>query len=275
MPSLTEAVAVTAPAVLAGATDYCTHPGGLDVVRVGGTKYPDLDRVLAAAPDLVLANAEENRREDVEALRAAGVPVWVTFPRTLDEALASLTRMLRRLDLADPPWLADARAAWAVLPASGPTSERSPSGVVAPEGSAPGVVVPGGSVRRAVVPVWRRPWVVLGPGTFAGDLLARLGVHNVYADADDPDSGPDVQREVDRYPRPSLAQLLARRPDLVVLPDEPYAFAAEDGPEAFPGVPCALVSGRHLTWYGPSLADAQALLTAQLADTVTAPAPGG
>ena len=51
---------------------------------------------------------------------------------------------------------------------------------------------------------------------------------------------------------------------LVVLPDEPYAFTAEDGPEAFPGVPAALVSGRHLTWYGPSLAEAPALLASQL-----------
>ncbi|MFD0821759.1 helical backbone metal receptor, partial [Micromonospora zhanjiangensis] len=112
---------------------------------------------------------------------------------------------------------------------------------------------PAGPRRRAVVPVWRRPWVVLGPGTFAGDLLHRLGIDNLY-DAD-----------VDRYPRPELAEMLARRPELVVLPDEPYPFSATDGPEAFPGLPCALVSGRHLTWYGPSLAEARDLLAGQLA----------
>ncbi|HEX2773477.1 MAG TPA: helical backbone metal receptor, partial [Micromonosporaceae bacterium] len=158
--------------------------------------------------------------------------VWVTFPRTLDEALVSLARMLARLGLADLPWLAKARAAWDGLP------------------SAPR--------RRAVVPVWRRPWVVLGPDTFAGDLLARLAVDNLYDDADE------------RYPRPPLDDMLARRPELVVLPDEPYAFHADDGPEAFPGLPCALVSGRHVTWYGPSLVEAPALLSAQLAATVTA-----
>ncbi|MFD0821631.1 helical backbone metal receptor, partial [Micromonospora zhanjiangensis] len=101
VPSLTEAVAVTAPVLLVGATDYCTHPAGLDVVRVGGSKYPSVDRVLAAVPDLVLANAEENRRADVEALRAAGVPVWVTYPRTLDAALVSLAGILARLGLTD------------------------------------------------------------------------------------------------------------------------------------------------------------------------------
>ncbi|MEV0730120.1 helical backbone metal receptor [Polymorphospora sp. NPDC050346] len=229
VPSLTEAVAVSAPGLLVAATDYCTHPGDLDVPRVGGTKFPALDGVLSAVPDLVLANAEENRRADVEVLRAAGVPVWVTYPRTLPEALRSLERMLARLDVAPPPWLAAAADAWA-RPWDGP-------------------------VRRAVVPVWRRPWVVLGGGTFAGDLLRRLGVHNVYDDA------------ADRYPRPPLPELLGRRPELVVLPDEPYAFTATDGPEAFPGVPYVLVSGRHLTWYGPSLAEARTLLATQLTPT--------
>jgi ABC-type Fe3+-hydroxamate transport system substrate-binding protein len=226
VPSLTEAIAVSAPGLLAGATDYCTHPPGLDVPRVGGTKYPSVDRVRALAPDLVVANAEENRREDVEALRAAGVPVWVTYPRTLDEALASLARLLAVLGAGEPTWLADARAAW-TPPSPGPPV-------------------------RAVIPVWRRPWVVLGGETFAGDLLRRLGVQNLYGGSQD------------RYPRPPLAEILARTPDLVVLPDEPYAFTPTDGPEAFPGVRCALVSGRHLTWYGPSLAEARTLLAAQL-----------
>ena len=226
MPSLTEAVARTVPDLLVGATDWCVEPPGLDVLRVGGTKYPDLVRVRAAAPDLVLANAEENRREDVEVLRSAGVAVWVTYPRTLDAALDSLGRLLAFLGRPDPPWLRAAREAW-----SEPFT---------------------GVRRRALIPVWRRPWVVLGADTFAGDLLARLGIDNVYAAAPE------------RYPRPSLACARATGADLVVLPDEPYAFTADDGPEAFPGLPYALVSGRHLTWYGPSLATARAVLSEAL-----------
>ena len=232
VPSLTEAVAVTAAGLLVGATNYCTHPAGLDVPRVGGSKYPSVARVLECAPDLVLANAEENRREDVEALRAAGVAVWVTFPRTLDEAFASLERMFAALRLPEPDWLAGARAAWAQPP--------SLSG-------------------RVIVPVWRRPWIVLGGQTFAGDLLARLGLVNVYADSPD------------RYPRPSLEEIRGRGADLLVLPDEPYAFTATDGPEAFPGLPYTLVSGRHLTWYGPSLREAREVLTAQLASRGSTP----
>ena len=53
-------------------------------------------------------------------------------------------------------------------------------------------------------------------------------------------------------------------PDLVVLPDEPYRFTTEDGPESFPGIDVALVSGRFLTWYGPSLIDAHEVLDRQL-----------
>lgn len=226
VPSLTEAVALSAPGVLVGATDYCTQPEGLDVTRVGGSKYPAVDAVLALAPDLVLANVEENRESDVAALRAAGVPVWVSYPRTVPDALDTLAELLDILDAPRRGWLAGARRVWSP-PHEGPT-------------------------RPAVVPVWRRPWVVLGGDTFASDLLSRLGIVNVFAGA------------ADRYPRPSLSDLNDSAAELVVLPDEPYAFSAQDGPEAFPGLPCALVSGRHLTWYGPSLVEARRILTEQL-----------
>ncbi|MDM4718785.1 helical backbone metal receptor [Micromonospora sp. WMMA1363] len=236
VPSLTEAVASTLPGLLVGATDWCTHPVGLDVPRVGGSKYPDLDRIRALRPDLVLVNVEENRREDADALAAAGVPVRVTYPRTVDDALTELAALLAELGAAaEPGWLTAARHAWSAVPVDAPP-------------------------RRAVVPVWRRPWVVLGRDTFAGDVLRRLGVTHLYAD------------HAERYPRPPLAELRARKPELVVLPDEPYPFAPGDGPEAFPGVPCALVSGRHLTWYGPSLGEAPARLAAQLAAAVSDPA---
>jgi ABC-type Fe3+-hydroxamate transport system substrate-binding protein len=224
VPSLTESVAATAPGLLVGATDWCTHPPDLDVTRVKGTKSPSLERVLDLHPDLVLANAEENRPEDLEALRAAGLAVWVTFPTTVPEALVSLGRMLTACRLDRPAWLDAADAAWAE-PWSGPR-------------------------RRALVPIWRRPWMAVGSGTFTGDVLGRLGVDNVLA------------HSPERYPRIDLGSLPAY--ELVVLPDEPYAFSPEDGPEAF-DAPSRCVSGRHLTWYGPSLAEARQVLQAQLA----------
>lgn len=228
VPSLTEAVAESGPGLLVGATDWCTHPAGLRVARVGGTKNPDVPAILALRPDLVVANEEENREPDLAALRDAGTEVLLTTVRTLDDAFAELHRLLAvACGLPRPRWLDEAEAAWAALP-------------------------PPSAPRRAVVPVWRKPWMVLGRDTFAGDLLARLGVDNVYAD------------HAERYPRVPLDELNAAGADLVVLPDEPYRFTAADGPEAFPALPAELVDGRFLTWYGPSLVRAPEALRAAL-----------
>lgn len=227
VPSLTETVASLDPGLLVGATRWCTHPPDLSLVRIGGTKNPDVSQILGLAPDVVLANEEENRESDLDALRAAGAAVWITKIRDLPAALASLRRMItlacRR---PAPAWLDAAGAAW-----------QHPVTVA----------------RVAVVPIWRRPWMVIGSDTFAGDLLARLGVSNIYGGHED------------RYPRVSIEELRAAGADLIVLPDEPYRFTASDGPEAFAGCPTALVSGRHLTWYGPSLVEAPAVLGRQLA----------
>lgn len=111
VPSLTETIALSAPGRLVGATDWCVHPVGLGVERVCGTKNPDLDRIHDLSPDLVVANEEENRRIDVEALRAKGIPVWVTDIRTVDLALESIERLLHLLDAPERSWLDDARAA--------------------------------------------------------------------------------------------------------------------------------------------------------------------
>jgi ABC-type Fe3+-hydroxamate transport system substrate-binding protein len=227
VPSLTEAVAVTAPGLLVGATDWCTHPDDLDehgVTRVRGTKNPDIETIVALAPDLVLANAEENKPGELEKLREAGLAVYVTDIRDVDSALRSLERMLAACGLERPAWIDGARTAWDALPLP----------------DAP---------RRAVIPIWRKPWMAVGSDTFTGAVLARLGVENVL------DDSPE------RYPRFDPAQLPPH--DLVVLPDEPYRFTADDGPESFEA-PSALVSGRLLTWYGPSLLEAAHELPAAL-----------
>jgi ABC-type Fe3+-hydroxamate transport system substrate-binding protein len=228
VPSLTEALAATDRAQLVGATDYCTHPADLDVARIGGSRFPDLDKVTALAPDLVLANAEETQPADIERLRRLGIPVWVTAPTTLAQAFGSLRRMLAACGHPEPAWLDQARCAWA------PTYDGSPP------------------IRTAIVPIWRKPWRVLGAGTFGGDVLRQLGIANAF------DASPE------RYPKVDQDELASTAADLVVLPDEPYLFGPGDGPDAFPGKQVAYVSGRHLFWYGPSLAEARDLLERQL-----------
>jgi ABC-type Fe3+-hydroxamate transport system substrate-binding protein len=113
VPSLTEALAVTVPEGLLGATDWCTHPADLDVPRVRGTKNPDRTAIAELAPDLVVANREENRRLDVDRLRAAGVPVWVTLNEYVDQALQSMSRLfVDVLAVGVPEWLREAADEW-------------------------------------------------------------------------------------------------------------------------------------------------------------------
>ena len=222
VPSLTEALVSAAPDRVVGATDWCTHPAGLDVTRVRGTKNPDLAAIRALSPDLVIANKEENRELDVRRLRDSGVPVWVTDIETVPAAVESMERLFDAgVRWSRPDWLADARALWC--------------------GPLPPVT------RTVAIPIWRDPWMVVGARTFTTDLVRRLGWDNVYS------------THGERYPRVELSDLDERGADAVLLPDEPYVFTPDDGPEAFTATPTELVSGRLLTWYGPSLVEAARL----------------
>lgn len=228
VPSLTEAIAARSRDLLVGATDWCTHPADLDVTRVRGTKNPDLAAIAGLAPDLVVANKEENRELDVRRLRERGVSVWVTDIEDVPSALTSMRRLwVEGLQQPVPDWLERAEHLWG-----------------APAPAARGTVV---------VPIWRDPWMAVGPRTYTSDLLTRLGWTNALA-------GPDAD-PTDRYPHVDLADLDHPGVDLALLPDEPYEFTTDDGPEAFTRVPTRLVSGRLLTWYGPAMVEAHEALS--------------
>ena len=214
VPSLTEAIAVTNRAALVGATDWCTQPADLDVTRVRGTKNPDVKAIAALQPDVVIANQEENRELDVRRLRESGIDVWVTRIETVPEAFSSMRRMFTEALGWDPPaWLDRAETVWEA-PAEG--------------------------AGRLAVAVWRDPWMVVGRDTFTGDRLERMGYTNAFGESSE------------RYPKVEIGEL--DQPGvLVLLPDEPYVFTQDDGPEAFENAETRLVNGRLLTWYGPSL----------------------
>ena len=236
VPSLTEAIAETCPDLLVGATDWCTHPADLDVTRVRGTKNPNLHAIAGLSPDLVIANKEENRELDVRRLRDRGIDVWVTDIEDVPSALTSMRRLLTEaLDVAVPDWLERAEQLWG-------TPAPTDRGTV-------------------VVPIWRDPWMAVGPRTYTTDLLARLGWTNVLA----PSRLLAGARRTsgtggDRYPHVDLTDIDREGIDLVLLPDEPYEFTPEDGPEAFTHAPTRLISGRLLTWYGPAMVEAHEAL---------------
>lgn len=231
VPSETESVARLAGLDrLVGRTEWCEEPAGeIEVVpTVGGTKKLDVDAVRALAPDLVLANQEENGRRDVERLIEAGLRVHVSFPCTVAASLEYVAALARLLGVDAPELALPARA----------------------EG-----------MRRVFVPIWREPWMSFDRRTYGSDVLAHLGLENVFgdrarryplaadvADADAVDAG---ERDT-RYPRTSREEVMSRAPDLALLPDEPFRFDASHVAElrAWGIADVRLISGKDLFWYG-------------------------
>ena len=218
---------------LVGVTVYCVEPR--DVVRattrVGGEKDPDLSAIGALRPDLVVANVEENRAEDVAALRTAGIRVWVTYPRTVAESLAMIDELgeVTGTREAARGLLAMLRPLYERVRAR--TSARAPASVF--------------------YPIWRQPWMTIGSDTYVHDLLATCGGANVFGDRT-------------RYPTVTLHEVAARAPAVILLPDEPFRFrrahVADFDP--YPQVPAVrerrihLVDGKRFSWHGPRLAEA-------------------
>jgi ABC-type Fe3+-hydroxamate transport system substrate-binding protein len=243
VPSLTEALfAFGLRAEVVGRTAYCVEPAALvgGTPTVGGTKTPDLAAIAALQPDLIVASAEENVREHVEALIATGVRVYVSLPDTVRRALSELADLARLTghEAAARPWL-DATNHLVSELAARRCSRRA---------------------VRYFCPIWRRPYMVAAPHTYMSDLLSLCGGENIFAD------GPA------RYYAVDLSEAAARRPEVVLLPDEPYPFAARHLPEilAFGEMPAVrdgrvhLVDGQWITWYGPRMAAGLRAVTALL-----------
>jgi ABC-type Fe3+-hydroxamate transport system substrate-binding protein len=247
-------VALGAGASLVGRTRYCEVPEVAHLPVVGGTKDVDVAQVLALAPDLVIANQEENARPALEALAAEGARVLVSLPRRVADGLAHLARLARVFGLArTEPAASLLRRGYRLTPPTPPWR------------------------RRAFVPIWMDPLMTLNGDTFGSDVLAQLGVDNVFGDrlrlyplAADLGKGPAILaagRDV-RYPRVTLAEVVAHAPELVLLPDEPYRFTAEDEAALRAALPLAevrRVSGKDLFWYGAWTIDALERLARELA----------
>jgi ABC-type Fe3+-hydroxamate transport system substrate-binding protein len=232
VPSWTETLfALGAGGSVAAVTDYCVHPADAvaELPHVGGTKNPDRRAIAALAPDLVLANKEENRARDVERLEAEGLRVFVTYARTVAGAVAELRALGR---------IAGRAAAAEALAREVESRLATPRGVGAPR-------------PRVAALVWRDPLMAVGGDTFASDLIACAGGDNVFASAEG------------RYPRIDESALAAARPDVLLLPTEPYAFGEKERAEYLAlDCPAArdgrvhVVEGELLSWYGPRMARA-------------------
>lgn len=223
VPSTTETVAALGRAdALVGVTKYCTVGAPAGVATVGGTKNPEVTKIVALRPDLVLVNTEENRRPDIDELRAGGLNVLESLPKTVEGARDALLEIGGALD---------AEAAAAELAAD------IDAALAAAEDAAPPQRV------VALTLIWRKPWMALGPDTYADDVLWRCGFANALSGSED------------RYPK--LAEGLLWGADVVLLPSEPYAFGDKDldaVAQLAPGTPTRFVDGELLTWHGPRTA---------------------
>ncbi|MGD0290938.1 MAG: helical backbone metal receptor [Candidatus Binataceae bacterium] len=243
VPSWTETLfAFGAADEIVGITRFCVEPAEAvaAVPKIGGTKNPDIKAIVDQRPDLVIANAEENRREDIERLRADGVAVFTTFPRTVASAVESI---LKLGSVVGRPAEAGAMAREIV---------KSVSEIETGLGA-------WSKLRfRVFCPVWKNPWIAFNGDTYAHDVLRMLGFNNIYATAGE------------RYPRVTLDEALELRPDYVLLPNEPYEFDAKDVEELKPLLPPALsrrvvlINGRDLHWYGARMVDGLKTLSALL-----------
>ena len=240
VPSLTEALFAfgVGPRVV-GRTRYCLWPVRAvgKVPTVGGTKKVDVVRLLDLEPDLVVAVKEENSRENVEKIQAAGVPVFVGAPESVEGAIWLLRELARAIE---------APQAESVLHPIERVYDRLRERTKRMNS------------RRVFVPIWKNPYMSVGSDTYAHDVLVTCGAENVCAGST-------------RYPVFTLEEVEAAQPEIVLLPDEPYPFCAEDLEEFYAlDIPAAhedrifLVDGKLLTWYGPRMASSLTQLAALL-----------
>ena len=209
---------------LVGRTDYCELPAEIvaGVPSVGGTKNPKLEAILDLSPDLVIANQEENTKKDLETLAQKGVKVFVAFPRRAADGIAHLARLARVFHVAGDR---DVRELI-----------RRGYEVIREAEEARQTVTP----LRTFCPIWMKPLMTIHGATFISDILDLAGAQNVFADRERryplaadiggaPALPPAAVAERDtRYPRVTLDEVTARKPELVLLPDEPHPFSEED-----------------------------------------------
>jgi ABC-type Fe3+-hydroxamate transport system substrate-binding protein len=251
---------------LVGITDYCVYPpeGVAGLPRIGGTKNPDVQRIVELTPDLVIANQEENREQDVVALREAGIRVWVTFPKTVLEAINLLWNIMHVFD--EPTMVPRVRLIeqtydWVVRI----SETREPP-------------------CRVFAPIWFDPLMTFNADTYAHDLMRVCGGTNVFAErqrlyplkADlgegEPYAADDPRVQDTRYPRITAAEVEAAQPGMILLPSEPFAFteahipffAEMDTPARNRNNGIILVDGALLTWHGTRLAHAMNTIPALL-----------
>ncbi|MCC6573704.1 MAG: ABC transporter substrate-binding protein [Planctomycetes bacterium] len=243
VPSVTESIfGLGCEDVLAGRTRYCIAPDPdvRKIAKFGGTKDPDIPGIVTLKPDLVLANREENRKVDIDALRDAGINVYVDEPTTVQEGLAMVALLGRIFEQEDAANEIVAIGARTLNEVAERLAERDAQNEI--------------KLKRRKDPrprvaafIWHEPWMVAGGHTYISDMIETLGGLNVFANS------------TLRYFALDPVDIAAKAPDILLFPDEPYSFTDKDiafWRENFEGMPAVAenrlrkCSGQDLCWYG-------------------------
>ncbi len=219
VPSQTELLfALGLDEAVVGITRFCVHPEHWfrNKARIGGTKQLHIDKIRSLQPDLVIANKEENEKEQIEIL-AKEFPVWVSDIKTAEHGL----QMIRQIGQLVNKESAAVRLAGEIRNAFDTLPKTS-------------------SPQKVAYFIWYKPWMSVGRDTFIHDMLQRTGWENVFADKL-------------RYPEIDPDTLRAADPHLVLLSSEPFPFKEQHVQEIKSILPFAtvkLVDGEMFSWYG-------------------------
>ena len=239
-PSITESlVALGLADELAGITRYCVHPreAVARIPKIGGTKNPDLAAIRASAPDLVFANGEENRKEDIDAL-AREFRVDVSHPRTVAEVPALLRHFGALTGREEKAREISSKVEEAVARVEGEFGRHAGAGSGERGAARP--------LFRYAYLIWRDPWMTVSPLTYIADLLRRVGGRLSLEESSDAGASD--------YPVTTEEEIVSSRPDVLILPDEPYRFREEHAVFWRGRLPrscrVVLVPGDDFCWHG-------------------------
>jgi len=214
-----------------GITKFCVHPKEWfhKKIRVGGTKTININLVRQLQPDLIIANKEENVREQVEEL-AKDHAVWLTDVNNLEDALEMIKDIgeLTGKEKEASVLVNEINTRFHLLSAQQQTQNSQHD--------------PAGKPRTAYL-IWRDPYMTVGGDTFINDMLVKCGFINAFGDKE-------------RYPEINVAELKTQNCKLLLLSSEPYPFKQkhiDELSEQLPGCKIILVDGEMFSWYGSRL----------------------
>lgn len=215
VPSITETLFdLGAGDSVVAITDFCIFPEGVERPRIGGTKNPHIDAIREFEPDLVHMNLEENLEKHAREIETFA-PVFVSEPKSVGDVTALLLTLgaLHGCEERAASFVRDIRSELQNMPQT---------------------------IFTFACPIWKKPWMWCGGDTYVSNLVAAAG-------------GLNIMQERSRYPSVELENVLAMRPNIIFLPDEPYAFGDSDADELRGQTEAKIIGpfpGHFFTWHG-------------------------